>query len=70
LLVTPGSIGPLDPRITEMNPLEGRLEDFSALHIGAAIDLSRDEYQNGSEKVPDELIERLQRPLTLGKYRA
>jgi len=62
-------LGPLDPQITEMNPLEGRLEQFSPLHIGSAIDLIRDEYNNGNEKLAEGLLKRLQFPITLGSYR-
>ena len=34
ILMSPiAELGPLDPQITQMNPFEGRLEQFSPLHI-------------------------------------
>lgn len=71
ILMTPiAELGPLDPQITEINPLEARLETFSPLHIGSAIDLIRDEYQNGNEKLAEGLLKRLQYPITLGGFRS
>ncbi len=71
ILMSPvAELGPLDPQITEMNPLEGRLERFSPLHIHATMKLIREEYSNGNEKLAGGLLERLQFPLTLGRYRS
>lgn len=61
-------LGPLDPQITQLNPLEGRLEQFSPLHIESTLDMIRNEYSGGSEKLADKLMERLQFPLTLGGF--
>jgi hypothetical protein len=67
IFMTPiAELGPLDPQITEFNPLENRLEQYSPLHIGATLDLIRDEFQNGHEKLAQGLLERLQFPMTLG----
>lgn len=71
ILMSPiAELGPLDPQITEMNPFEGRLERFSPLHIGSAIDLIREEYREGNEKLAEGLLGRLQFPMTLGSYRS
>lgn len=70
ILMTPvAELGPLDPQITELNPLEGRLEQFSPLHIESTLDLIRDEFKKGNEKLADGLLERLQFPLTLGSFK-
>lgn len=61
-------LGPLDPQITQMNLLEGRLEQFSPLHIGSTLDMIREEFESGSEKLAKGLIERLQFPITLGGF--
>ena len=61
-------MGPLDPQITEFNPLENRLEHFSPLHIGSTLELIRQEFDNGNEKLAQGLMERLQFPLTLGSF--
>ncbi len=38
ILMTPvAELGPLDPQITQMNPLEQRLENFSPLHIESTL---------------------------------
>jgi ClpP class serine protease len=69
--MTPAAeLGPLDPQITEMNPLEKRLEQFSPLHIDATMKLIRDEYESGNKDLADALIGRLQFPLTLGSYKS
>lgn len=69
ILMTPvAELGPLDPQITEMNVLEGRLEQFSPLHIDATMSLIRNEYNDGNDKFAEALLQRLQFPLTLGKY--
>ena len=62
-------LGPMDPVITVMNPLERRLEQFSPLHIDATLQLIRDEYKTGNEKLADGLMKRLQFPLTLGSFK-
>lgn len=70
VMMTPvAELGPLDPQITQMNPLERRLEEFSPLHIDATLNLIRDEFQNGNEKLAKGLMERLQFPLTLGSFK-
>lgn len=70
ILMTPvAELGPLDPQITELNPLEGRLEQFSPLHIESTLDLIRDEFKEGNEKLAEGLLERLQFPLTLGSFK-
>ena len=62
-------LGPVDPQITEMNPLERRLEQFSPLHIEATLELIREEFKNGNDKLAKGLLERLQFPLTLGSFK-
>jgi len=62
-------LGPVDPQITEVNPLEQRLERFSPLHIEATLGLIRDEFKGGNEKLAKGLLERLQFPLTLGSFK-
>lgn len=62
-------LGPLDPQITEINPLEHRLEQFSPLHIESTLDMIRLEYEEGSEQLAKALMERLQFPLTLGSFK-
>jgi len=62
-------LGPVDPQITEMNPLERRLEQFSPLHIESTLELIRDEYKAGNKQLADGLMQRLQFPLTLGSYK-
>lgn len=44
-------LGPLDPQITQMNPLERRLEHFSPLHMEATLDLIRSEFRNGNDQL-------------------
>ncbi len=62
-------LGPIDPQITQMNPLEGRVESFSPLHIESTLELIRNEFDQGNEKLAKNLIERLQFPLTLGSFK-
>ncbi len=62
-------LGPLDPQITELNPMQNRFEAFSPLHIEATLSLIRDEFEKGNEKLANGLIERLQFPLTLGSFK-
>ena len=70
ILMTPvAELGPVDPQITAMNPLEGRIERFSPLHIDSTLALIRDEFTNGNRNLAQALMERLQFPLTLGSYR-
>jgi len=61
-------LGPLDPQITEMNPLERRLEQFSPLHVRATLDIIREEFEKGHDKLAKELTQRLQFPITLGRF--
>ena len=60
-------LGPLDPQITQLNALERRLEEFSPLHIESTMEMIRTEFENGSDKLANGLMERLQFPLTLGR---
>ena len=70
ILMTPvAELGPLDPQITEMNPLEQRVERFSPLHIESTLQLIRDEFANGNDKLAEGLMQRLQFPLTLGSFK-
>ena len=62
-------LGPLDPQITQFNPMENRMERFSPLHIESTLELIREEYQNGNQQLADKLMERLQFPLTLGSIK-
>lgn len=60
ILMTPvAELGPLDPQITEMNPLERRMESFSPLHIESTLELIRDEYKKGNQQLADALMQRL-----------
>jgi Serine dehydrogenase proteinase len=68
LMTPPAELGPLDPQITEMNPLEKRMEQFSPLHIESTLELIREEFANGHEKLATGLLNRLQFPLTLALY--
>jgi hypothetical protein len=69
ILMSPiAELGPIDPQITEVNPLEKRVEHFSPLHIEATLNLIRDEFSKGNEKLAKGLLERLQFPLTLGSF--
>ena len=70
ILMTPvAELGPLDPQITAMNPLEQRVERFSPLHIESTLQLIRDEFKNGNSKLAEGLTQRLQFPLTLGSFK-
>ena len=70
ILMAPiAELGPLDPQITALNPLEQRVERFSPLHIESTLRLIRDEFSNGNEKLAEGLIQRLQFPLTLGSFK-
>ena len=59
-------LGPPDPQITQFNELERRLERYSPLALEATLDLIRNEFEYGSEKLANGLLQRLQFPLTLG----
>ena len=61
-------LGPLDPQITALNPLGGRLERFSPLHIESTMEMIRTEFKKGNDKLANGLMERLQFPLTLGSF--
>ena len=61
-------LGPLDPQITQINPMEERFEQFSPLHIQTTLEMIRNEYKNGSKELADGLLKRLQFPLTLGSF--
>ncbi len=70
ILMTPvAELGPLDPQITQMNPLEQRLENFSPLHIESTLQLIRDEFKSGADDLASRLLQRLQFPLTLGSFK-
>ena len=62
-------LGPLDPQITAMNPLEQRVESFSPLDIESTLQLIRDEFDNGNGQLAEGLLQRLQFPLTLGSFK-
>ena len=70
VLMTPvAELGPLDPQITQMNPLEQRLERFSPLHIESTLELIRNEFARGSKELGEGLLQRLQFPITLGSFK-
>ena len=70
ILMTPvAEIGPLDPQITAMNPLENRIEKFSPLHIESTLQLIRNEFESGHSKLAEGLLQRLQFPMTLGRFK-
>lgn len=62
-------LGPVDPQITTMNPLERRFEQVSPLSIEATLDLIRSEFRGGHESLAKGLLERLQFPMTLGGFK-
>ena len=69
ILMSPiAELGPLDPQFTSSNPREKRFERFSPLHIESTLDMIRTEFEEGSEKLASALMERLQFPLTLGRF--
>ena len=69
IMMTPvAELGPLDPQITEMNPLERRLENLSPLYIESTLELIRSEYEIGSVELAEGLLRRLQFPITLGGF--
>ena len=70
VLMTPvAELGPLDPQITQMNPLEQRLERFSPLHIESTLELIRNEFAQGNKALGEGLLQRLQFPITLGSFK-
>ena len=70
IMMTPvAGLGPIDPQITEMNPMERRIEQFSPLHIESTLELIRQEYESGNDRLADGLVKRLQFPLTLGSFK-
>lgn len=69
IMMTPvAELGPLDPQITEFNPLERRLENLSPLYIESTLELIRSEYEFGSVELAEGLLRRLQFPITLGGF--
>ena len=69
VMMTPtAELGPLDPQITVMNPLERRLERLSPLHIESTLALIRNEFEDGSAELAEGLLQRLQFPITLGGF--
>ena len=70
VMMTPvAELGPLDPQITQMNPLEQRLERFSPLHIESTLELIRNEFAKGNKALAEGLLQRLQFPITLGSFK-
>lgn len=68
--MTPASeLGPVDIQITQRNRQERRLEKFSPLDIESTLTLIRSEYANGNKEMADGLLQRLQFPLTLGRFK-
>lgn len=68
LMTDIAELGPLDPQITEINPMESRYETFSPLHLENTLSLIRKEFSDGNKELANKLIERLQFPLTLGSF--
>ena len=69
ILLSPvAELGPLDPRITQVNPMEERFEEFSPLHIKTTMNMIREEYAGGNKDMAEGLLKRLQFPLTLGSF--
>jgi hypothetical protein len=62
-------LGPVDPQITTMNPLERRFEQVTPLSIEATLDLIRTEFAKGHKDLANGLLQRLQFPLTLGEFK-
>ena len=70
VMMTPvAELGPLDPQITQMNPMEQRLESFSPLHIESTLELIRNEFSQGNKELAEGLLQRLQFPITLGSFK-
>jgi hypothetical protein len=69
ILMSPiAELGPLDPQITHLNPIEKRIETFSPLGINATLDMIRNEFKDGNANFAKALVQRLQFPLTLGMF--
>ena len=68
LMTDIAELGPLDPQITQINPMEERFEQFSPLHIQTTLEMIRNEYKDGNKDLADGLLKRLQFPLTLGSF--
>ena len=70
VMMTPvAELGPLDPQITQINPMEQRVEDFSPLHIESTLEMIRSEFQQGNTQLANGLLQRLQFPITLGRFK-
>ncbi len=70
VMMTPvAELGPLDPQITQVNPLEQRLEQFSPLDIESTLGLIRSEFEDGNKELAEGLLQRLQFPITLGRFK-
>ncbi|HJT33796.1 MAG TPA: hypothetical protein VJ783_17245 [Pirellulales bacterium] len=68
LLGPVSELGPVDPQITTLNPLENRLEQISPLYLKATLELIRTEFKEGNDDLAKGLLHRLQFPLTLGGF--
>lgn len=67
IMMTPVTeLGPLDPQVTQTNPLEKRLESFSSLPIEFTLELIRKEFDQGHTALAEGLWQRLPFPITLG----
>lgn len=62
-------LGPLDPQITQVNRMEQRVERFSPLHIESTLEMIRNEFQQGNKELANGLLQRLQFPITLGRFK-
>lgn len=70
IMMTPvAELGPLDPQITQTNYLERRRESFSPLHIESTLELIRNEFAQGHRDLAKGLLQRLQFPITLGRFK-
>ncbi len=70
IVMTPvAELGPLDPQITQVNPLEQRVESFSPLHVESTLELIRNEFSQGNRDLAEGLLQRLQFPITLGSFK-
>lgn len=70
LLMTPVSeLGPLDPQIMSSGALDKQFGPVSPLHIESTLELIRNEFSTGSERLAEALTQRLQFPLTLGAFK-
>lgn len=69
VMMTPvAELGPLDLQIREVNLLERRVENFSPLHIESTLALIRNEFAEGNSELAHGLLQRLQFPITLGRF--